>query len=108
MNIDEICQLIREKRYEISLHAQQERLEDDLDISDVEAAIVHGEIIEDYPNDPRGASCLVAGQAGIKSIHAVLGWARKRDGSERVLRVITVYRPQLPKWTDSRTRGDKP
>jgi hypothetical protein len=108
MNIDEIRQLIRERRYEISLHAQQERLEDDLDISDVEAAIVHGEILEDYPTDPRGASCLVAGQAGIKSIHAVLGWARKRDGSERVLRVITVYRPQPPKWKDYRTRGDKP
>jgi Domain of unknown function (DUF4258) len=92
----------------ISLHAQQERLEDDLDISDVEAAITHGEILEDYPHDPRGASCLVAGQAGIKSVHAVLGWARKRDGSERVLRVITVYRPQPPKWTDSRTRGGKP
>ena len=87
MNIDEICQLIREKRYEISLHAQQERLEDDLDISDVEAAIVHGEIIEDYPNDPRGASCLVAGQAGIKSIHAVLGWAghRKEMGANEYL-----------------------
>ena len=74
MNIDEIRQLIREKRYEISLHAQQERLEGDLDISEVEAAITHGEILEDYPNDPRGASCLVAGQADIKSVHAVLGW----------------------------------
>jgi len=75
MNIDEIRQLIQEIRYEISLHAQQERLEDDLDISEVEAAIAHGEILEDYPHDPRGASCLVAGQAGIKSVHAVMGWA---------------------------------
>jgi len=108
MNIDEIRQLIREGRYEISLHAQQERLDDDLDISEVEAAIAHGEILENYPSDPRGTSCLVAGQAGAKSVHVVLGWARKIDGSEQVLRVITVYLPQPPKWKDYRTRGDKP
>lgn len=108
MNIDEIRRLIREGRYEVSLHAQQERLEDDLDISEIEAAIIHGEIIEDCPNDPRGASCLVAGQTGAKSVHAVLGWARKRNANERILRVITVYRPQPPKWKDYRTRGSKP
>ena len=107
MNIDDIRQLIREGRYEISLHAQQERLEDDLDISEIEAVITHGEIIEAYPNDPRGPSCLVAGQAGAKSVHAVLGWVRKRDDNERILRVITVYLPQPPKWKDYRTRGDK-
>lgn len=67
---------------EVSLHAQQERLEEDLDISEIENAITGGEVIEDYPHDPRGASCLVAGKAGAKSVHVVLGWARDRDGNE--------------------------
>ena len=108
MNIDEIRRFIQEGGYEITLHAQQERLDDDLDIAEIEQAIADGAVIEDYPQDPRGASCLVAGRIGAKSIHVVLGWARKRGNNERMLRVITVYLPQPPKWKDDRTRGATP
>lgn len=107
MQIDEIRKLIRAGRYEVSLHAQQERLEDDLDISEIETAILSGEIIEDYPDDPRGPSYLVSGQAGSKAVHVVLGWARTREKEERTLRMITVYIPKAPKWSDPRTRGEK-
>jgi hypothetical protein len=41
------------------MHAQQERLADDLDVTEVEEAIVQGEILESYPHDPRGESCLM-------------------------------------------------
>lgn len=51
MNIDEIRQRVREGRYEFSIHAQQEKLEDDLDITEIEMAISEGEILEEYPND---------------------------------------------------------
>ncbi len=109
MDLKEIQRLIREGRYELSLHAQQERLEENLDITEIEDAVVsRGEILEEYPDDPRGESCLVLGFAGTRPIHVVVGWAgRKRDG-QKVLRVITVYRPTLPKWIDPRTRGDRP
>ena len=72
MTIDELRQLVRAGRYEVSLHAQQERLEDDLDLNEIEAAILQGELIEKYPNDPRGPSCLVGGLAGVKPLHVVL------------------------------------
>lgn len=107
MNIEEIRQLIRQGRYEVSLHAQQERLEDDLDIDEIEAALLQGEIVEEYLNDPRGSSCLVGGLAGAKPIHVVLGWATRKQQDERTLRVITVYIPRPPKWKDLRTRGAK-
>lgn len=107
MNIHEIQQLVRQGRYEVSIHAQQERLDEDLDIIEIEEALVQGEILEDYPNDPRGESCLVFGYAGAKPIHIVVGWARK-SVSEQILRIITVYIPQLPKWIDPRTRGVRP
>ena len=42
MSLDEIQRLIREGRYEVSIHAQQERLEDDLDIEEIESAIFQG------------------------------------------------------------------
>ncbi|MBM4124428.1 MAG: DUF4258 domain-containing protein [Nitrospira sp.] len=108
MQIDDIHKLVRAGRYEVSFHAQQERLEDDLDISEVETAILSGKIIENYPDDPRGPSCLVSGQAGKKPVHVVVGWARTQDTNDRILRVITVYTPQAPKWSDPWTRGKKP
>lgn len=108
MTIEEIRQRIREGTYEFSIHAQQERLEDDLDVTEIETAILIGEIIEVYPQDPRGPSCLVAGYSGTRAVHIVLGWARPKSQSDKVLRVITVYIPRPPKWKDSRTRGDKP
>lgn len=108
MSIDGIKRLIREGRYEVSIHAQQERLEDDLDIEEIESAVLRGDLIEEYPTDPRGPSCLVGGLAGTKPIHVVLGWAGVKGQSESILRVITVYIPRPPKWTDLRTRGAKP
>ena len=104
MDINEIRRLIRRGQYEFSIHAQQERLDEDLDVTEIEEALVQGEILEDYPDDPRGESCLVLGYAGTEPIHTVLGWAKKISG-ERILRVITVYLPQPPKWTEPRTRG---
>ena len=108
MTIDEIRQLVRAGRYEVSIHAQQERLEDDLDIGEIEAALLQGGLIEEYPNDPRGPSCLVGGLAGAKPIHVVLGWATTKQQARRTLRVITVYIPKPPRWKDLRTRGARP
>ncbi|WHZ24816.1 MAG: hypothetical protein OJF47_003928 [Nitrospira sp.] len=108
MTIDEIRQLVRDGRYEVSIHAQQERLEDDLDIDEIEKAVLQGELIEEYPNDPRGPSCLVGGMAGVKPIHVVLGWATRKQLTEKTLRMITVYIPRPPKWKDMRTRGARP
>ena len=54
MDLSEIQRLLRSGRYEVSFHAQQERLEEDLDLVQIEAAIIeHGELLEEYPDDPR-------------------------------------------------------
>ena len=108
LDIDQIQRLVRQGQYEFSIHAQQERLEEDLDVTEIEAALMQGEILEAYPEDPRGESCLVLGSAGAKPIHAVLGWASIRGEDEDILRIITVYIPQPPKWHDPRTRGRRP
>jgi len=108
MDLNEIQQLARRGRYEFSIHAQRERLEEDLDVAEIEQAIAHGEILEEYPADPRGESCLMLGYVRTQPIHAVLGWTRRKSEGERVLRIITVYVPRLPKWRDPRTRGERP
>ena len=62
-------------------------------------------MIEEYPNDPRGPSCLVLGFAGKRPIHSVC--AVKTD-PEEVL-IVTVYDPSKrpEKWTaDYRRRTE--
>lgn len=61
------------------------------------------EIIEEYPNDPRGESCLVLGFTNEKRpIHVVCG--KNRSGH---LILITIYTPEMPKWKDPYTRNRK-
>ena len=57
------------------------------------------DIIENYPDDPRGGSCLVLGFCGSKPIHAVC--TIKTEPEELLL--ITVYDPskRADKWNDN-------
>ena len=98
-----IREQVRSDRYEFSLHAEHEREDEHILVEELEQSVLSGELLEDYPGDPRGHSCLVLGftQAG-RAIHSV--WGLLPDGR---VRVITVYIPLLPKWVDVRTRRRK-
>lgn len=92
---------IEKQSYEISLHADDERIADGLTISQLEFVLSNCEIIEQYPNDPRGESCLILGFTSDRiPIHVVCG--KNRSGH---LILITVYIPTMPKWKDPRTRN---
>jgi hypothetical protein len=92
--LDWIQERVRGNQYLYSFHADEERRDEGISTSDVEQAILSGEILEDYPNDPRGASCLVYGPAANdRPVHVVCG-----RNSVGWLVVITVYVPTLPKW----------
>ena len=69
-------------------------------VEDVRNCILHGEVIEDYPEDVRGHSCLMLGTADpARPIHVVC--APKDD----YLSIITAYQPDPKEWEiDSRTR----
>ena len=88
--------------YELSLHADEERLNDHLTIAELEEALASCEIIEQYTDDPRGESCLALGFCRGKPIHVVCG--KRREGK---LFLITVYIPAEPKWKDPRTRQQR-
>ena len=64
---------------------------------ELEDAFKDCEIIEDYPDDPRAASCLALGFCGTRPIHAVC--SIKTDPG--LLLLITVYDPSKrpDKWT---------
>ncbi|HHT9155322.1 MAG TPA: DUF4258 domain-containing protein [Candidatus Tripitaka sp. YC43] len=96
---DDIRKRVGKKEYEISLHAEKERYVEDITISDIESVIDTGEVLEYYPGDPRGKSCLVLGYSRNRPIHIVCGYTRLGW-----VRIITVYIPKAPKWLDERTR----
>jgi hypothetical protein len=97
---DFICTEIEGQVYQISIHADDERIADGLTLSQVEMALKNCEIIESYPEDPRGKSCLALGFVHGKAIHVVCG--KNRSGR---LILITVYIPSMPKWKDPYNRN---
>lgn len=68
--------------------------------TDVQEVVLRGELIEDYPSDPRGPSCLMLGAGtGGRAIHVVC--SPKID----YLSIITAYLPDPTQWSpDFRTR----
>jgi len=53
----------------MSIHADDERLNDELTIEQIEFVLKDCEIIETYPFDPRGESCLVWGKFFGSFVH---------------------------------------
>ena len=98
MDVQKIRTLVRAEKYEFSIHAEREREADRITAAEFERALVRCDLIEDYPNDPRGPSCLVLGFAGDRPIHAVCAI----KGEPEEILIITVYDPSKrpEKWTD--------
>jgi hypothetical protein len=67
---------------------------------EVRSAIFEGEIIEDYPEDARGHSCLMLGYGTEgRPIHVVC------SPKDEYLAIVTVYLPDERRWaSDWKTR----
>ncbi|MBP2071604.1 MAG: hypothetical protein PWQ59_1546 [Thermoanaerobacterium sp.] len=100
-DIKMIKKLILKGQWLLSEHALDKLLERNLRIVDVLTSILNGEILEDYPDDPRGHSCLILGKKDDRYVHTVCGFQNKS------LVIITSYIPEPPRWIDERTRGGK-
>ena len=88
------------RRYALTLHAVRQAEERKIAIQELEEAVLaaDAEIIENYPEDERGSSCLLLGVTmkgrvlHIQLSHPPTVW------------VITAYEPSDEKWTDAKTR----
>lgn len=61
--IDKLRDLVRDEKYQISIHANKEMANDLLDAIDVENAILTGSITKRFTKDPRGTRYGVTGRA---------------------------------------------
>lgn len=95
--------IIKEKvllgKWRFTLHALEQADVRSIEEDSILTALINGEIIEDYPEDQRGHSCLVLGYDNGRAVHVVCSM------HEDTLIIITVYEPKPPKWSDERTRG---
>ena len=81
---------------------QMSRSDRMINVQEVRRVVLRGEIVEDYPEDPRGHSCLMlgTGEAGRK-IHVVCA------PRGEYLAIITAYLPETDEW-DSEFRIRRP
>ncbi len=87
--IERIRERIRLRQYDMTARATEEMAEDDLDIVDVEHAVLDGRVVKIQRNDPRGHKYILEGTATDgATLVGVMG--RFLDG-ERYL-IVTVYR----------------
>jgi hypothetical protein len=64
--------------------------------SEVRSVITHGEVIEDYPEDTRGHSCLLLGRGeDARPIHVIC------SPKDDYLAIITAYIPSVGEWKES-------
>lgn len=91
-----IRSLTQAGRYTLTIHAERERQADKITVAELETALQRCDVIEDYPEDVRGHSCLALGFAGTRPVHAV---CTIKDVPRELL-LITVYDPSLrpEKW----------
>lgn len=79
---------------------QMARPERMITVAEVRDCIFRGELIEDYPEDVRGRSCLILGPVGTgRPVHVVCA---PKAG---YLAIITAYQPDPNEWnSDWKTR----
>ena len=99
--LEDIRAKIGIRQYELSRHAVDQSILRNISISEIEAAILgQSEIIEDYPDDKYGPSCLILGFASTgRPLHLQCSYAT-RD----VVKVITMYEPNPDLWANYRER----
>jgi hypothetical protein len=101
IDIERIRTRIRTGHYTISLTHTEKLRERMIEAADLEEAVFSGSIIEPYPDDPRGPSCLILGfSRSGKPLHVVCG-----NLEEEELLVVTAYEPDPEEWEwDWKTR----
>ena len=101
----QIKALVAKGEVRISDHGYDELAEDGLLARDVVSGVAEAELVEDYPDFPKGPCVLVLArdQAG-EPIHAVWGIPR---GEATPAVLVTAYRPDPERWSEDLRRRRK-
>ena len=96
--INEIRVQIKKSRHHFSEHAIKRMIQRNIERIDVEEVILHGEIIEEYPEDKYSPSCLIYGKTKAgRNLHVQLSHPPK-------VVVVTTYEPDSAVWIKAQIR----
>jgi Domain of unknown function (DUF4258) len=96
--IGEIRDKIWQRRYEFSKHAVDQSIIRKISVAEFEEAMTGvAEVIEEYPDDKYGPSCLILGytKAG-RPLHVQCSYP-----SRPLIKIVTLYQPDPTLWIDN-------
>ena len=101
--IEEIRKKIAQSQFEFSQHAVDQSIIRHISVRELREAIAHGEVIEDYPDDKYGPSCLILGfTLAERPLHIQCSYP-----SRSLVKIITIYDPDPKLWIDFKIRRTK-
>ena len=98
--LDEIQSKFAQNRFEFSRHTLDQSLHRHIRVQEIREAVIGCELIENYPNDKYGPSCLLLGRTATgRALHIQCSYP-----SRPLIKIITVYEPAPLKWENLRVR----
>lgn len=98
--IDEIRRRVARGDFEFSQHAVDQAIIRHISVQELREAIADGEVIEVYPEDKYGPSCLIFGMTrGGRPIHVQCS-----DPSRPTVKIVTAYEPDPAIWIEFKMR----
>jgi hypothetical protein len=98
--IDDIREKVARGQFEFSQHAVDQSFVRHISVQELRESIASGKVIEDYPHDKYGPSCLVFGMTLARPpIHIQCSYP-----SRALVKIITVYEPDPRRWDDFKVR----
>lgn len=101
--LEAIRQAFEQRTYLFTTHGSQRAAQRLITSAELETAMMNAEVIEDYPDDKYGPSCLLMGVADTgRVLHVQVSYPP-------TVKIITVYEPSLADWEDDyQTRRPTP
>lgn len=98
--IDGIRAKVALDQFEFSQHAVDQSIVREISVNEIREAIAVGEVIENYPEDKYGPSCLILGFTETdRPLHVQCSYS-----SRPLVKIITVYQPDPQLWIEYRKR----
>ena len=98
--LEEIRQKITDGKFEFSKHAVDQMFLRRITVQEIREAFLTSELVEDYPEDKYGPSCLLFGKTSRnRALHVQCS-----HPSRPMIKIVTVYEPAPELWVDFKTR----
>jgi len=98
--IEGIRNKINQNLFEFTKHAADRMILRNITINEIREAIQSGQVIEDYPQDKFGPSCLVLGfTRNERPLHIQCSYPIRP-----LIKIVTLYEPNPDEWIEHKIR----